>query len=239
MRKTLVNFIAKHLTDEIPIESIQEIGVCCAFSGERLTEGVKLQSVIKPATANLSDTFRYPSDYVSPAFAKCFKASRELRGNLFIDAKGIQAPMISAKSAKAKDRPSWRDLITAYLENPRPAVLILTDESKRRLWCDAAVSDPVQTYEAYPQLQMFVNNPDMSQNISLDAITLQQSLALVQECLRAGFSKQAIRTSLFTHRESVLKIGLKETRLTENECAELRCYVEFKVATMIGSVDDA
>ena len=238
MRKRLVHFIAKHLTDDqIPIESIRKIGVCCAFSGEPITEGVKLDKVIKPATANLLGTFRYPSEYASVAVAKCFKASRELRGNLFIDADGIQAPMISAKSAKAKDRPAWRDLITAYLEQPRPAVLILTDESKRRLWCDAAVSD-VDT-SAYPQIQMFVNNPDMSCTLKLDAINLRQSLTLVQECLRAGFSKQAIRTSLFTHRESLLKIGIKETRLTENACAELRGTREFSVATMIGSVDDA
>ena len=236
MKNTLVHFIAKHLTDEIPVESIRETGVCCAFSGERLTEGVKLTNVIKPATANLSDTFRYPSDYVSVAFAKCFRASRELRGNLFIDEGGIQAPMISAKSAKAKDRPAWCDLITAYLEKPRPAVLILTDESKRRLWCDAVVSD-VDT-SAYPQIQMFVNNPDMSRNIKLDAMTLHQSLLIVRRCLWDGFSKQAIRTSLFTHRESVLKIGLGETRLMEAACAEHRDSVEFSVATMIGSVDD-
>lgn len=231
MRKQLVHFIAQHLDSVADVVDIHTPNTVCAFSGEPITEGVKLTKVIKPATANLADTFRFPSEFVSVATAKCFAASRELRGNLFITETGIEKPMISAKSAQKANRRAWRDLIVNYLDNPMPAVLILTDESKRRLWIDAVVS------EGKP-IQIFVNNAEMSRNLKLDAETLATALECVQDCLIDGFSKQAIRTSLFTHRDSMMKIGLMETRLKENICVPLRKYTEFSVATMIGSIND-
>ena len=231
MRKQLVHFIAQHLDPVADVVGIHTPNTVCAFSGEPITEGVKLAKVIKPATSNLADTFRYASEFVSVATAKCFAASRELRGNLFITDTGIEKPMISAKSAAKANRRAWRDLITDYLDNPTPAVLILTDESKRRLWIDAAVS------EGNP-LQMFVNNTEISRTLKLDAEMLITALKRVQDCLQAGFSKQAIRTSLFTHRDGTLKIGLIETRLKENIFVQLRKHTEFSVATMIGSIDN-
>ena len=119
MKKQLTAFIAEHLNETVDAQAVPA-GTCCAFSGEPLTKGIKLSEVIKPATSNIADTFKVPSGFVSVPVAQCFQASRKLRGNLFVDAKGIQHPMISAKSAKAKNRPVWRDLIRNYFDAPHP-----------------------------------------------------------------------------------------------------------------------
>lgn len=231
MKTKLVHFIAKQLPAEgVPVVE-PPAGTVCAFSGEPLTAAVLLKNVVKSATANLADTFRFPSQYVSVATATCFKASRELRGNLFITESGIQRPMISAKSGKTANRPVWRDLLREYLSKAYPSVCIVTDESKRRLWIDAVVT------EGRP-LHLYFNSADTSQNQTLDPDRFSECLDHVQTCLTLRFTKRAIANSLFLQTRRVQELGVIETRVHENVCVGLRELPEFRVALMIGTVDD-
>lgn len=84
MKTALVEFIAKHIDTDIETKRITA-DTCCAFTGAPLasgTEAIPLKTVIKPATANLADTFRFNSDVVTVETAKCFAESRLLRGNI-------------------------------------------------------------------------------------------------------------------------------------------------------------
>ena len=230
MRAALTQFIAAHL-HEVSLSAHSLLlppGTRCAFSGEEITVGVPLKTVIKPATANIADTFRHPSEYVSVACATCFAAARELRGNLFIDAQGITKPLISAKTAAKTGRPTWSRCMREYLENPRNAALIMTDESKRRLWIDACITSGTP-------LQVFVNSADFCCKLCIAADTFLKCLDLVETCLAHGFSKVSIKTTLFRNRDIANKIGFLATRQLESQLQPMRQKPEFSVANFIGS----
>ena len=231
MRNRLVKFIANTIDVPVAKASPAETPQICAFSGAQITEGVSLTSVVKSATANLADTFRYPSDVVSADFAKCFKAQRELRGNLFIDANGITKPLISGKTAAKTSRPTWVEVFEDYLANPRPSIFILTDESKRRLWLDAVVTegDPIR---------VFLNNAEMAGVLALRQAQFTKCMVLVQMCLEYGFSKRAIGTSLFLHREVMQTIGIEKTQDLEKQCDTYREHPEFQVSLFVGTLVD-
>ena len=223
----LIELISPHIEKDVEVETGLE--TYCAFSGQSLTEGVKLKSVIKSATANLLDTFKYPSEYVSVGFAKMFGDARGLRGNLFIDADGIQRPLISADSAIKAERPAWGQLLAAYSQTLHPAVIIVTGESKRRLWVDACVSegDPIR---------LFVNNERMSKIVKISVEQFKIISEILHVCLNAGFTKQAIAKTLFLNRNVYLKFGFTETHTLENRLTRYRKTTEFDVALMVTSI---
>lgn len=232
MKKALVTFIAQQLDNDINTATATQDTVC-AFTGASLSPSeptVALTSVIKPATANLSDTFRYPSNFVLPEVAACFRESRLLRGNLYITQQGIVAPMVSGKSAKKAGRPTWTEIFQNQLEGS-PAIFILTDETKRRLWIDACVTDTKDT------LRVFLNEGNISNLLTLEKNVLRESLEIVLECLNAGFSKQAIKTSLYSHKPGISAVGLQKTKHLERFCDTYRTTPEFRVATFIGTIE--
>ena len=225
MKHQLVHFISKHLD---PIASEENEGHC-AFTGQPVQTAVQLDTVIKPATANIADTFCYPSPLISTEAAACFIANRELRGNLFITENGIEKPMVNAKSAQKASRRTWVEVFKTYVDDPVPAVFLLSDESKRRLWVDACVT------EKQP-IRVFLNNSDMACQLTLDVLRLSEAMGIVRECLRLGFSKQSIKTCLFKHRDTLKKQGFLEVRQLEQTLIRLRKSPEFAIALFIGSV---
>ena len=232
MKKALVTFIAQHLDNDLKTETATQ-GKICAFTGVNIPDGkraVTLKSVIKPATANLADTFRYPSNLVLPEVAACFNASRLLRGNLYITEQGIVAPMVSGKSAKNAGRPTWCEIFQNHLYG-NPAMFVLTDETKRRLWIDGCVTD------AKDRLRVFLNEGNISNLLTLQKHMLLDALEVVLECLEHGFSKQAIKTSLYSHKQGITRAGLQKTRQLEISCSAYRTTLEFRVATFIGTIE--
>lgn len=234
MKKELVSFIAQHIEMDPPVDGFtySKLENVCAFTGVPIPLGdpvCLLSSVIKPATANLADTFRSASDFVVPEVAACFGESRLLRGNLLITDDGICAPMVSATSAAKAGRPTWCEIFQNLPQNEK-AVFILTDESKRRLWLDACVTKVSET------LSIFLNCDDISNRIRVHQQTLLDALTIVLDCLSHGFSKQAIRTSLYTHRLGLTAAGLAKTQSLEIACEAYRTTLEFRVATFIGTL---
>lgn len=233
MKKALITFIAQHLDNDLKTKPATQDHVC-AFTGTHIPAGagiVRLKSVIKPATANLADTFRYASDLVLPEVAVCFGESRLLRGNLYITEQGITAPMVSGKSAKKANRPTWTEIFQNQL-NGNPAIFILTDETKRRLWIDACVTETKNT------LRVFLNEGNISNRLTLEKNVLLDALEVVLECLHAGFSKQAIKTSLYSHKVGLSTVGLQKTKHLEIACNAYRTTPEFRVATFIGTIEE-
>lgn len=229
----MIAFIAQHL----PIDALKQQPVprttVCAFSGRELspnTLAVRLKDIIKPATADIADTFRYPSDYLSISAAACFKANRELRGNLFITETGIIAPMVSGTSAKKAGRPTWLEIFQNWSNQNTSAVIILTEESKQRLWHKATLTEMGKTFQVY------LNANGIKRNLTLDKSKLDASIAAIQPAMEAGYSKIAIQSSLYTCKSAVKANGLLTTRLLEREIASVRGLLEFQVASFIATV---
>lgn len=231
MKDMLVDHIAAHLSPSVSIEATSKDTVC-AFSGAPLvagTDATRLKAIIKPATADLADTFKYQSEFVSVNVAKCFTENRLLRGNLYISENGIIAPMVSLKSAREKGRPTWCDVFFDMLEPP--CILILTDESKRRLWPNARVTT------SGTWLQIFLNEGDICYNLYVDKEKTLGAMKTVIACLKHGFTKQAIRTSLYSQSKKIIETGLERTRALEVRCATFRGTPEFRIATFIGTYE--
>lgn len=189
-----------------------------------------MKKVVKPATADIADTFRYASDVVCPEVAQLFKDNRRLRGSLFITEQGIEAPLISAETAKKTGRRTWLEVFNTELTGQR-AVFILTDESKRRLWHKACVT------ETDTSLMIFLNADNVSCQLALDVSVLAECITLVQETLAIGYSKTAIRSSLFTAVKASQTNGMVSTKKRERRLSffRLKHIREFQVATFIGS----
>ena len=233
MRKELTHFIARHLDETVDAEDIKR-GAFCAFTGEAIRTGVPLKKVIKPATRNLADTFNIISDYVSIETAICFKANRLLRGNLFIDETGIIAPMVSAKSAIKFNRPTWVEVLTEFCENPRDALILLTDESKRRLWIDAQLN--INHWTGYATA--YLNAYDQSGVLNFQCEPLLECLEVINECMGHGFNKDAIRWNLLRHAAIFRRIGLSESHRLEKELRHYRqfCADTFNIGIFIATV---
>ena len=231
MKKQLVSFIAKHLPEH-PDSKRYATVERCAFTGQEIRFGVPLKSVVKSATGNIADTFRFASDVVSVETAKCFKAQRELRGNLFITETGIQRPMVSAKSALENNRPTWEQVLIEYLSNRTAlrlsAVFVFSDESKKRLWVDARVT---REYPAH----IFFNAYSMKQNLKVSPWMFENILTAVNEAMQAGFTKHAVRSSLFSHSKTMKSYGIAETTKLENKLQTYRDRPEFHIATFIAT----
>lgn len=246
MRKHITEFISPHLDIPAPETIRVPEHTICAFTGHPITEGVPLKKVIKPATATLADTFKYPSDVVSRSTAHCFADSRGLRGNLFITEHGIQRPMISAQSAAKQGRSTWQAVFQECLTTPprtgerlqrsgnpcptKPAIFVVTDESKRRLWTDAVITEG-------ETLRVFLNNSEMARVIAVEKTELLNCIGIVQSCLANGFTKRMIASSLFQDRKTVAKIGWGLAREHERNCARYRNTLAFKLALFIGTTE--
>ena len=217
MKKELVQFIAKHIDESID-DALVPSDTFCAFTGEKLTRGVPIKKVIKSATANLADTFRVASDYVSLDTARCFQAQRTLRGNLFIDETGIISPMVSAKSAAKYARPTWVEVLTEFCERPRDCLILLTAESKRRLWIDARLNKENSTGYG----TAFLNAFGFCGVLHFNCQGLLESLAIIHTCMGHGFSKDAIRKGLFRQHQIITDIGLQEAHRLEQELKDYR-----------------
>lgn len=198
--KNIVNFLSPHVapvpTVTVPPETR------CAFKGVPLQgSGVLLKSVVKPATANIADTFRYPSDFISPEVAACFKAQRELRGNLYITEEAIARPLFSVKSAAETGRPSWLSVLTTLTDTATACdetlyCFILTNEAKRRLWPAAVPTRIGKTFDIY------YNVGSVSRVLRLKTRVFGKLLKIATFLLTQGFHQAALQKTLMMSAEA-------------------------------------
>ena len=218
-------------------EPINTLGHRCAFTGEKLRIGYPIKQVITAATSELSDTFRYPSEYVSVEVAELFRAQTLLRGNLFFLKDELLQPMISLESATEKQRPCWRDLVFE-IENGTPTVAVFTDESKRRLWHQAQLSAFGENWRPFfngspvKSGKTFKATP-VCRSLSISVSLLRNCIKMVEKAQAHGFSKRGIYESLLNESNTVMQIGYPHVMPIENALRRWRDTDEFLLAVFI------
>lgn len=235
--KSLVNFLSPH------VAPVQKVTVPpetrCAFDGVPLRAGgVLLKSIIKPATANIADTFKYPSDFISPAVAACFKAQRELRGNLYVTEEAIARPLFSITSAAETGRPSWLSVLLDIL-NFRTAAhqetlatqmtycFILTDEAKRRLWPAAVTTQIGETFDIY------YNVGTVSRVIRLKTFLFRCLLEICTFLLTQGFHRLALEKTLMASEVAYATNKIRTVSAIEKQLCKYRGTPTFQVAAYV------
>jgi len=157
---------------------------CAVCAAPVAGQAVPVKDLIKPTASAVADTFRYNTDYTCVDCAACYGETRLLTGSLVATPSAGLKPTVS----RQPDRPRWVDLILA--DRNEPAVLVMTSNTKRRLWPAAQVSLP-----GAPLPVLFVHE-DTERLLVVDRDALAECLYLVTECLDDGHSKAAIASSL-------------------------------------------
>ena len=144
----VVDFIAKHLQDRpLPKLKVEEVNTICAFTGEPITEGVKLQNAIK-GSFNDYEYLRYDSDYVGLNFIRCTKniinekSSLRNYGYFVTDSKlGLIVAENNVGSFKGADysRANLWDFIIK--EKETPFVLCVTFNGKKHTSFKARINE--------------------------------------------------------------------------------------------------
>jgi hypothetical protein len=190
------------------------------------------------ATAEFLDCFRGGiGGWVSDAAARCFKASDPRKGNLgartvlIFEDGDYYNPLIAREQAVIQGRPCWSELVRQVwpARAGQRVLIILTTDMKKRLWIRARVGmlgnrTPVLYYDAATA---------GNEVLLIDWPRLIECLDTVESVYSAGFSKAAIRESLYTAGKIAQTAGLTATQRMESQLMLWRGTPEFQVATLI------
>ncbi len=230
----LENAFWDYLADVDSLIESPPAGEVCAMMGT-LIEGVgcRLKKVVSVASADIADTFRYRSEWLSEDVARLYKSSRVLRGNLLaLPGRGVR-PFVSSESA-TEARPCWRDLIFSSPVGTQ-TVAIFTNESKRRLWPSATLSIFGSLWRPFFNGPPYKGGVAQGRSLAVDVWKLRECLALVERVYSAGFSKRLIEGGLIgvSARKQIDKIGLEPVRRLEGEVAPWRGSDEFLLSLFV------
>lgn len=205
------------------------VGTRCAMGGHLIEDGYLTRHLVTGATSQPHEIFEVPSDWCSVEAARLFKSMRgeaAMLGNIFAEpGKGVK-PMVSRDSATANRRPCWHDLITG-LAPVTECVAVFTEESKRRFWIDAPLSITGKDWRPYLHWR------NVSRVLSVDLLTLQETLVVVSDVYSRGFSKPAILSSLCENHNLVIQFGFREVARLDHQLSSLRGSDELLLATFI------
>ena len=125
-------------------------------------------------------------------------------------------------------------MLTEFCENPRDALILLTDESKRRLWIDAQLN----THKWTGYATAYLNAYHQSGVLNFQCKPLLECLEVIHECMEHGFSKDAIRWNLYRQHAILTDMGMQETQRLEEKLRHYRqfCAYTFNIAIFIATV---
>ena len=209
-----------------PLERLDE-PVVCPFAGTPITEGVPVARLITDATADVPSTF-HGVRHVSADGARCFAAPSMLKGNLaVVDGTGVR-PFI-ARTRTTPERPAWTDLVRS-LRPGAMVVLIVTDESQRRLWPQARLG--IVSNAGYPVL---LNRGLQTRLLTVRHDDLLACLDVVEALYACGWRKRAIEHGLlsYRHQDHVRTVGYAAARHAEMQIAAWRASDVFRLSVVI------
>lgn len=205
-------------------------GICGLCGQSELC--IPSRELLVMSTSEIPELFRI-SDCLCVACASAFKASTVLIGSLLATYESGQwcgrKPTVSTQP----NRPCWRELVYT-IAHGTPTVAVLSSNTKRRLWHRAAVSSYGNAWHVW-----YVHEGD-ERVLSVDVTRIPACLALIEKMLSAGFSKEAIRATLFlpTQSKQVSAFGVLDTLLAESQLAAWRSQDVFTFCLYIAQGDD-
>lgn len=211
-----------------------------AVFGQPIRRGYAVMDVTTSATTEFMDQFHgCPDGWIADTTARCYRSKapddRAPLGRIalatiaFADG-ALWNPVINLASA-TPTRPTWRDLVRALwpARAGQQCVMILTTDPKKRLWPRAQVG----VLGAHTPVLVHDNEIGVSRILWVDWPQLLTALDMVEQVYRAGFSKPAIRESLWLGRQAVQHNGILATRRLEEHLAAWRACSEFTIAVLI------
>lgn len=216
---------------EIDIEP--EPAAICAISGKCIEFGVPVAKLVTGATNQPHEIFRVSNTrYVSVEAARLFKYMRGggsggLVGNLLATPAGGDKPMVSRDSALKAGRRCWMDILNE-IEPGTPTVAVFSTDTKRRLWLLAELS------VVGPSWRVYLHEGEYSRNLTVDITRLRRCLALCETVYALGFSKIAMRRSLYDY-AVMRKTGLSfsDVARLESDLAQWRNTDEFLLSIFV------
>jgi hypothetical protein len=223
-----------------PLEHLP-IGAASCISGKPLTMGYRAAEFVTKSMVSPHEVFQGAlNGWISDNEARCFANSAPSLGALLtrqvmvFEDGTYYRPLINVESAAKEDRPCWRDLVRQVWPERKGqmALTILTTDLKKRLWHMARVGPlghktPVYLYDG-----------PTAQSADIDWPAMLDCLAVVERAYGLGFSKQAIRESLFRHTKALKELGLGPTRALDAELSIWRGRPEFIMATLIAQKEE-
>lgn len=196
---TVDEFLAEAFDVPYPSEPIDvPEGSRCSRDGQRISKGYRFKDVVAKTTPVMQDVFRVRSPYLSVASGRLMSSGKVGMGGIFGQVLGLHHedgtwkgmfPTVSRKTAEEKGKQCWHDLLTT-LPMGLECVAIFSDDSKKRLWIDAAVS------RFGPCWRPYFHSGNDSRLLTVNVEKLREVLELVEMLYSIGFPKQAIRTTL-------------------------------------------
>ncbi len=213
-------------------------GMHCSITGQPIAAGYRVADMVTEATAEYLDCFRGGTEgWVSEAAARCFKAANPRKGNLVarsvlvFDGEPAHLPLIDHIEAHKQDRPCWSELVRQVWPSyaGRHCLIILTTDTKKRLWIRARVGalgpmTPALYYDG---------KTAGNQVLMLDWPKMIDCLDLIEVIYALGFPKAAISENLLLVYTIAVRIGITKTLAWEEELVSWRERPEFQFALLI------
>jgi hypothetical protein len=226
-------------------------GEHCAVSGKPITVGYPMAQITTTATTEFLDAFRGGQSvcgYVSEAAARCYRAASPRLGNpcaramlLFADGTGylpiiredtkgeVKLPRLLEETGAPISRPRWTDLVREVWPERRGqmCLVIATTDVQKRLWIRARVG------ALGPRTPVLLHDGPLSEVRLIDWPRLIECLGLFEDVYTLGWSKEAIRTSLYANLNVCQAVGVAAARDLERRVAAWRERPEFAFAALI------
>lgn len=142
-----INLIARHIDRALITDTIHQVDTVCAFTGERITEGIKKKDAIG---TNFTDFayIKHESDYVSLDFVLCtkdiFMKVREEDGlKLFSGLRNFSFIATETELRFLKREEILQALLSI---NETPFVVCVTEGGKKHLTFKSSVNQDVNTF---------------------------------------------------------------------------------------------
>lgn len=189
-------------------------------SGFCATCGAPLEGQCAPvAQISGKSTFSQHADFVQgthfcPGCAWLYNIGKGKPGNVIAVGDALYFPMISAESARAEGRLSWREVFAEIgpLPGETPVAGILTTDFKPRLF-------PRMRLASVGTLTLYVHSPDHDQSglLTFDRFRVIEAIDLISECLALGFTKARCHFGLLVDFDRVRKLGADRVVSLENQ----------------------
>jgi hypothetical protein len=203
----------------------------CATCAATIRQGIPLQQIETPSTANHADYFRFGSKHVCQACAWMFAAGKGRPGNYIATPGAMEYTVISLESVVTDKRP-WIDVLEdiAAMPGETPVAGVMTTDVKPRLWPRVRMAT-VGRFGLY----LHVGDYDVSEWREFSLPACLDLIGNMIEPLTAGYAKTSLYHGLFRDHARSIRDPIK-TMAWEEQLSAHRNQPHFLPALIAAGV---